>query len=214
LGQRPPGNGAGDVLHSGRGARLVIAEPARDWRCPRELSWHPSARGSTHRNSGSFWKSTGPNTPPRTCCADCGPDGCCGHVSAGTGTPPGCSTPPARVSGGRSPFALNDHRLPSANPAGWSPSLSSTENVQTPVASFGGEGWGEEAVTLPAYRCLPKCLCPSPRAPLGGTGRNPGGSTRMRPCQPRPKRQQAARTPNASAQCAWLACLCSSAVLC
>ena len=26
---------------------------------------------------------------------------------------------PTRFSGGRSPFALNDHRLPSGNPPGW-----------------------------------------------------------------------------------------------
>jgi len=38
-----------------------------------------------------------------------------------------------RLSGGRSPFDLNDHRLPSSNPAGWAAPLSSAENVQTSV---------------------------------------------------------------------------------
>ena len=103
-GRRPPDNGAGEVRHPGWGARPVTVEPARDWRCPRELSWHLSARGSTYyslkvvrrisprrrsiiasgrsnRNSGSFWKSTESNTTPSTCCEDCGPGGCCGHVS-------------------------------------------------------------------------------------------------------------------------------------
>jgi hypothetical protein len=45
---RPPGNGAGDVLHSGRSARLVTAEPVRDWHCPGQLGLHPSAMGSTY----------------------------------------------------------------------------------------------------------------------------------------------------------------------
>jgi hypothetical protein len=38
-----------------------------------------------------------------------------------------------RFPGGRSPFALGDHRLPSGNAAGWPRPVSSTETVQTPV---------------------------------------------------------------------------------
>src|ERR1035441_1974121 len=53
------------------------------------------------------------------------------------------------------------------------------------LASFGGEGRGEEAVTPHACRCLPMHLCPSPqpsaRASLAGRGRNPGGSVKMPP---------------------------------
>jgi hypothetical protein len=42
------------------------------------------------------------------------------------------------------------------------------------LSSFGGEGWGEEAVTPggSCCPCLPQRLCPSPRAPLAGRGRN------------------------------------------
>ena len=46
------------------------------------------------------------------------------------------------------------------------------------LSSFGGEGWGEEAVTPGGTCCpwLPQRLCPSPqpspRAPLAGRGRN------------------------------------------
>ena len=74
-GRRPPGNSAGEVLHPGRGASIVAAEPAR--------AWQAVAR------PGSVWH----------------PSGVLGH--------------PTRFSGGRSPFALNDHRLPAANPLGW-----------------------------------------------------------------------------------------------
>src|ERR1022692_5165810 len=53
-----------------------------------------------------------------------------------------------QFSGCRSPLALDDHRLPSANPAGWPRSLSSAQNVQTPISSNGREGdrvggWGQ-----------------------------------------------------------------------
>jgi hypothetical protein len=50
-GRRPPDNGAGEVLHPGWGARPIAVELARDWRYPRELSWHLSARGSTYLQS-------------------------------------------------------------------------------------------------------------------------------------------------------------------
>ena len=42
------------------------------------------------------------------------------------------------------------------------------------LSSFGGEGWGEEAVTPggSCCRCLQRRLCPSPRAPLARRGRN------------------------------------------
>ena len=58
-GRRPPGNGAGEALHPGRGARVVAAEPARDWRCPGELSWHPSDIGSGGINRRHHRESAG-----------------------------------------------------------------------------------------------------------------------------------------------------------
>lgn len=36
-----------------------------------------------------------------------------------SGTPPGCFRQQGALSGGRSPSAANDHRLPSVNPSGW-----------------------------------------------------------------------------------------------
>ena len=72
----------------------------------------------------------------RACCENSGPiDPECGAVLSSVGwfwhPSPGC-WPIRRFPGGRSPFALDDLRLPSANPAGWTPLLSSAKNVQTP----------------------------------------------------------------------------------
>jgi hypothetical protein len=52
-------------------------------------------------------------------------------------TPAGVLDSPTQFSGGRSRFALNDHRLPSINPAGWPLPVSSLENVQTAANAFG-----------------------------------------------------------------------------
>ena len=68
-GRRPPGNGAGDVLHPGRGARPAAVLTRVD-----EGPVLAPLRGARSRT---------------------------------------------RLSGGRSPLALNDHRLPSGNPPGW-----------------------------------------------------------------------------------------------
>jgi hypothetical protein len=61
--------------------------------------------------------------------------------------PAGVLDHPTRSSGGRSPFALNDHRLPSANPAGWPPPVSSAENVQAPERKL------EICATPPGWHC-------------------------------------------------------------
>jgi hypothetical protein len=58
--------------------------------------------------------------------------GGCGHVSE-VWHPAGVLDYLTRFAGGRSPLVLNDHRLPSTNPAGWPPPASSAENVQTPI---------------------------------------------------------------------------------
>ena len=47
--------------------------------------------------------------------------GCCGQLSEVLAPLPGVLGHPTPFSGGRSPYAPNDHRLPSANPAGWLP---------------------------------------------------------------------------------------------
>jgi hypothetical protein len=80
---------------------------------------------------------------PISRCENCGPiDLECGAVSPTNGAfwhPSRVLDHPTRFSGDRSPFALNDHRLPSGNPTGWPPPMSSAEDVQTPVsASKGG----------------------------------------------------------------------------
>ena len=63
--------------------------------------------------------------------------------SSGTHTVQGIQSQQAFVlSGGRSPLALNDDRLPSANPAGWVPPVISAENVQTPAS-----GWKPPALS-------------------------------------------------------------------
>ena len=141
-GRRPPGNRAGEALHPGRGARLVAAGPDRDGRCPRELSWHRSDMSSTCYRLHYHWVCATkerrpfiqPNWRPRL-------HEYLGRTIRGLAVtsprfwhPAGVLDHPTRSSGGRSPFALNDHRLPSTNPAGWAPPVSSAENVQTPGA--------------------------------------------------------------------------------
>jgi hypothetical protein len=79
----------------------------------------------------------------------------CRHV-VGSGTPsPGCWTIRC-VSGGLSPSALNDHPLPSANPAGWPPPPSSAENVQPPCPAIPGEGGLWKGLMNRAISGLPK----------------------------------------------------------
>ena len=69
----------------GRGARLVAAEPARDWRCPRESSWHPpgccghvsqalAPRRGARPSDAVFRRSFPlcPERPPATLCQPCG----------------------------------------------------------------------------------------------------------------------------------------------
>jgi hypothetical protein len=124
--RRPASNGP----HPGRGARLLSSDAARDWRCPRELSWHTSAMGFTSvRAAGRAAQSEGLGCRQEVAAAR----------SPSSGTPPGCSTIQRAFPVVVPPFALNDHRLPSTNPAGWPPPVSSAENVHTPVSPFHGE---------------------------------------------------------------------------
>src|ERR1017187_2609561 len=55
-GGRPRGRGEEEPPPPGGGASPATVEPARDWRCPRELSWHPSAV----RTSRQVTQSEGP----------------------------------------------------------------------------------------------------------------------------------------------------------
>ncbi|GEM_PF-2816933 len=114
-GRRPPGNGAARVPYPGRGARLVAAEPDRDWRCHKEPNWHPF----------------------------------------------GVRDHPMRFPGGRPPFGPADHRLPSTNPAGWPPSVSS----------------GQSGQTLTGFRACPgvwQCWVSQPEGLPEGSRRLPG----------------------------------------
>ena len=84
----------------GRGARLVAAEPDRDWRCPRELSWHPSDMGSTYCNLHHHWVCATKNAAYLSSQVGAHASTNTWAVTSvdwrsrlpGSGTPPGCST--------------------------------------------------------------------------------------------------------------------------